>query len=101
MPDTGHPMMHGGRCQVCEIGILRPGQRTYAYRAGKYLVALPGVAVWICDACGQILYDPEITLRIHMLLGTPEPFSAADAGSGAAGDVPDPVVIPLVRRWMA
>src|SRR5574341_220636 len=98
MPDTGNPIMRPGRCQVCEIGVLRLSERTYTHLTGKYLVALPGVAVWICDTCGQILYDPEIILRIHMLLGTPEPFSAADAGSGAAGDVLDPVVIPLVRR---
>lgn len=81
-------MIVDNQCDACHIGILQTRRVTYARRWGNGVVLLPDVDVFICDVCGEAIYDPEIMARIQMLLGSDLASSSserhAEAGSEPA-----------------
>lgn len=74
------------QCDVCHIGLLQPRRVTYASRLGDQLLILPDIHVFICDVCGESLYDPETMARIEMLLGVDIATSAPSRRLGAASE---------------
>lgn len=78
--------MVDSQCDVCHIGILQPRRVTYASRLGDQLLMLPDIHVYICDVCGESLYDPEAMARIEMLLGVDMASSAPSRRIGTTSD---------------
>jgi YgiT-type zinc finger domain-containing protein len=74
------------QCDVCHIGLLQPRRVTYASRLGDQLLILPDIHVFICDVCGESLYDPETMARIEMLLGVDIATSAPSRRLGATSE---------------
>ncbi len=74
------------QCDVCHIGLLQPRRVTYASRLGDQLLILPDIHVYICDVCGESLYDPETIARIEMLLGVDIAASAPSRHAGASSE---------------
>ncbi len=71
-------------CEICHIGTLQKMRATYTVRWRSRLIIVPGTPAWLCDVCGEFSYDPEITSRIDLLLGTrPAPSSLTDTPEDA------------------
>lgn len=82
-------MMAETQCDVCHIGLLQPRRVTYATRLGDHLLMLPDIHVFICDVCGESVYDPETMARIEMLLGVDIATAAPSRRLGAASEHSD------------
>ena len=89
------------QCDVCHIGVLQPRRVTYAARLGDQLLMLPGIHVYICDVCGESLYDPETMARIEMLLGVDIASSAPSRRLGPASEHNDSDIQLSHRRRSA
>ena len=86
------------QCDVCHIGLLQPRRVTYASRLGDQLLILPDIHVYICDVCGESLYDPETTARIEMLLGVDVATAAPSRHAGASNEHDDSDLQLSLRR---
>ncbi len=64
--------MPDNQCNVCHIGMLHHRRTTYTQMVDSRLVILPNVSVWLCDVCGEFMYDPQTMRRLSMLLGMPQ-----------------------------
>jgi len=79
-------------CSVCRIGTLRRRQGTYAAWRGDQFVVVPSTPVWMCDVCGERLYDQDALDQLSLLIGqnTPSPdtnsATHAQRGSDASAD---------------
>ena len=80
-------MIVDNQCDACHIGILQNRRVTYAARWGSGVVLLPDINVFICDVCGEAIYDPEIMARVQMLLGA-DLASSSTAHHSEAGSEP-------------
>ena len=56
-------------CMVCRLGKQKQTVATYVQRVGDKLVMLPRVVTWVCDVCGERIYDSVAVLRIQTLVG--------------------------------
>jgi YgiT-type zinc finger domain-containing protein len=74
------------QCDACHIGLMHPRRVTYAARVGDHLLMVPGIHVFICDVCGESMYDPETIARIEMLLGIDIAASTPSHRLGAASE---------------
>lgn len=57
------------QCLNCYIGTLRRGRATYTRWFGGQLIIVPNVGIWVCDICGDFVYDDDAIMQIELLLG--------------------------------
>lgn len=72
------------KCEVCRVGLLHLKRTTYTSWSGDDLVILPNVPVWVCDVCGEYIYDPDTITRVEALLGVERSLIDADSPSDSA-----------------
>ena len=56
-------------CKSCHIGHLQPKRVTYLLPFEDTLVTVPHMPAWLCDACGELIYDQQVLQQLDMLLG--------------------------------
>jgi hypothetical protein len=55
-------------CPHCHIGSPRIVRGTWAGMIGAMLITVPEIRVQVCDACGDVDYDPAVLERVEALL---------------------------------
>ncbi|MEZ4671487.1 MAG: YgiT-type zinc finger protein [Anaerolineae bacterium] len=68
-------------CPNCQIGVCRPEKTMYLSLYDGMLVSVPDMPVWVCDICQYQEYDPEVILRLEVLLGGQDNSSEAQRGA--------------------
>ena len=79
-------------CLTCHIGTLQRKLAPYAGWHGDNFVVIPALPAWLCDVCGERMYDQAALDTLLSLIGPPSPISdeeaAADVQPGAASFLP-------------
>ncbi len=85
------------RCTICHIGTRQERRTTYADWFNGYLVLMPNASIWVCDVCGDIMYDEYMITHLEMLLGIESVPSEANEEQSPTRE---PNALSVVhRRW--
>jgi len=86
-------------CPRCRIGTLQRKAAPYATWHSDEFVVIPALTTWVCDVCGERIYDPVVLDALQPLLGPSEPHP--DEAPGDVRRNPDtvsPFGNPRTRR---
>jgi len=64
------------------------------------MIVLPNVDGWICDVCGDFVYDSEVVARAELLLGA-SARSIQDSQKDSAGKQSQSTSLPILNRGRA
>ena len=54
-------------CGLCR-GKLHPGETEFVARVGDEVIAIRGVAAYVCENCGEAYFSPEVSRRIDEVM---------------------------------
>ena len=86
------------KCEFCRIGTLRAKTITYTRVYNDHLISMPNVTAWVCDVCGDLLYDQTTVLRLELLLGSDDSLLQASASYGQVNQDADSLLFTIGRR---
>jgi YgiT-type zinc finger domain-containing protein len=55
-------------CNECPAGLMHPRSIAYFTWLGDELVIVPNFPAWVCDVCGNRIYDERAVAQLAMLL---------------------------------
>jgi YgiT-type zinc finger domain-containing protein len=56
------------RCEECRVGRYCEGLAPFTAWFESQMVVVPDVPALVCDACGDIVYDPDFVRHLQLLL---------------------------------
>jgi YgiT-type zinc finger domain-containing protein len=85
-------------CEVCHVGVMRLRRTTYTSWLDSQLIILPDVSVWVCDVCGEFVYETDAIARTEALLGVERVSPGAARQSDAWDDTDHLAGLISIRR---
>lgn len=64
-----------------------------------HLVIQPNVPIWVCDVCGEFMYDPETVARVEVLLGVGRASVGASEKLDSKGEISVTTGLMTGGRW--
>jgi YgiT-type zinc finger domain-containing protein len=52
------------QCVICKVGNTQPGAKTLTFERGERIVILKHVAGEVCDTCGHLYMNSEISKTV-------------------------------------
>jgi YgiT-type zinc finger domain-containing protein len=79
-------------CPECQVGLLKLKKSTYFTWLGSELISVPDFPTWICDVCGNNIYDESAVNRLNFLLSSNvgKPISSDNRPAQPRGNFPRP-----------